>query len=165
MGKHPPSKPDILRRLIGDVGRTLRELEGSYATARQAVLDSPHVMKSKREVAGIEASYLADGLAQTIRERAGWLRALAATPLPEQPERVGLGCLVGLGRPAGPPETLYFLLPAGGGLELPGEDGAPPVRVLTPGTALARALLGRGLGDPVAIDPGSPAPREIRLLL
>jgi len=63
MGEIPLDKSDLLRRVIDELERARQQLESSYATARQAVLDTPHVMKSKREVYGIEA------LARIIRER------------------------------------------------------------------------------------------------
>jgi hypothetical protein len=63
MGEIVLDKSDLLQRVIHELEQTLQQLEASYATARQAVLDTPHVMKSKREVSGIEA------LARIIRER------------------------------------------------------------------------------------------------
>ena len=51
-------KGTLLERVIRQVEDMLRSLGSGYATARQATLDSPHVMKSKREVTGIEASYV-----------------------------------------------------------------------------------------------------------
>jgi hypothetical protein len=63
MGEIAVDKSDLLRRVIHELEQTRQQLEASYATARQAVLDTPHVMKSKREVSGIEAS------AHIVRER------------------------------------------------------------------------------------------------
>jgi hypothetical protein len=95
-------KSHLLQGVIRQLEDGLERLGSGYSVARQATLDSPHVMKSKREVAGIEASYLANALAGRIEERLGWLRILRALRLPEAPLRVVLGTVVGVG-PAGDP--------------------------------------------------------------
>lgn len=148
-------KSRLLEEMIGRVEEALRRMEAGYATARQATLDSPHVMKSKREVAGIEASYLANAFAGNIEERQHDLRVLRGLRLPESPSRVALGCVVGIGPSGGPVEHLYFLLPVCGGMEIPLQDGGRAVRIVTPGTPVARALLGKSLGEEVALRTAS----------
>ena len=151
-------KPQLLRGVIRQVEEGLERLGTGYTVARQATLDSPHVMKSKREVAGIEASYLANALAGQIEERLAWLRILRGLRLPEAPARVVLGSVVGVGPEGGPATQHYFLLPVCGGLEVAGEGGAPPVRVITPDTPLARSLIGKVAGEqiPRVRAPGPP---------
>ncbi len=56
-------KQALLDQVVRSLEENLRQLGSGYSAARQAVLDTPHVMKSKREVSGIEA------LARIIRER------------------------------------------------------------------------------------------------
>ena len=136
-------KARLLQEIIAQVEETLRWMGSGYAAARQATLDSPHVMKSKREVTGIEASYLANGLAQNIQEREHELRVLKNLRLPEFPSRVTLGCVVGVGSPEEPLERLYLLLPVCGGMEIPLGDKGRTVRILTPGAPVAKALLGK----------------------
>ena len=149
-------KAKLLQEVIGQVEETLRRMGSGYAAARQATLDSPHVMKSKREVTGIEASYLANGLAQNIQEREHELRTLRGLRLPESPFRIGLGCVVGVGPQGGRVERLYFLLPVCGGMEIPLGDGGRTVRILTPGAPAAKVLLGKRLGEDVTF-PLQPA--------
>ena len=157
-------KAKLLQAVIDGVEETLRRMDSGYAAARQATLDAPHVMKSKREVTGIEASYLANGLAQNIQEREHELRTLRNLHLPEAPSRVALGCVVGVGPLEGPVEHLYFLLPVCGGMEVPLEDGGQTVRILTPGAPVARALLGKRLGEDVALPPRIAQPNCVRYL-
>lgn len=157
-------KTKLLEAVIGGVEETLRTMDSGYAAARQATLDSPHVMKSKREVTGIEASYLANGLAQNIQEREHELRTLRSLHLPEAPSRVSLGCVVGVGPPDEPVECLYFLLPVCGGMAVPLEGGERTVRILTPGAPVARALLGKRLGEDVAFPPHPAQPTCVRFL-
>jgi transcription elongation GreA/GreB family factor len=158
-------KPSLLRAVIRQVEEGLERLGTGYAVARQATLDSPHVMKSKREVAGIEASYLANALAGQIEERLSWLRVLRTLRLPEAPARVVLGSVVGLGPEGGPATQRYFLLPVCGGLEVMGEEGAPPVRVITPDTPLARSLIGKAAGEQIPSNRASGTPLVLLLLL
>lgn len=157
-------KVRLLAAAVAQVEAKLRELAASYAAAREMILSMPHVMKGKREVSGMEASYLANSLARSIQERELELRTLRSLRLPEGPARVALGCLVGVGPEDGPPETIFFLLPVCGGMELPADEGAPSVRVITPATPVARALLGRSLGDEATLPTAPPRTATIRLL-
>lgn len=148
-------KRALLAALIAQVEGKLEELRAGYGAARDAVLSTPHVMKSKREVFGQESAYLANALALNIQEREHELRTLRAVRLPEWPERAALGCVVGVSEPDGGIEALYFILPVCGGMEIVAEGGAPAVRVVTPATPIARALLGKSLDDDVTL-PGTP---------
>ena len=156
-------KRTLLEALIAQVEERLDELRAGYGAAREAVLSTPHVMKSKREVFGQESAYLANALALNIQEREHELRTLRAVQLPAGPDRAALGCLVGVGASGGESEALYFILPACGGMELSGGAGGPAVRVVTPATPIARALLGKSLDDEVAL-PGTP-PRRAKVWL
>ncbi|MFB3818105.1 MAG: hypothetical protein ACE147_10615 [Candidatus Methylomirabilales bacterium] len=143
-------KAKLLQVVIAQVEAKLAELRAGYETSRDAVLSTPHVMKSKREVFGQESAYLANALALSIQEREQELRTLQGLRLPGNPERVALGCLVGLAGPGGA-SSYYFLLPVCGGMEVAAEVGGPTVRIITSGTPVARALLGKSEGDEVAL--------------
>ncbi len=149
MSASQADKGELLKAVIAEVEQGLRRLGSGYAVAKQATLDSPHVMKSKREVAGVEASYLANALAGNIQEREYWLRTLRAFHLPRAPERAALGCLVGIGPEESPAERYFFILPVCGGMEIPLPEDGPVVRVVTPEAPVARALIGKGLGEEV----------------
>ena len=150
-------KARLLQGAITQVEETLRRLSSEHAVAKQATLESPHVMKSKREVTGIEASYLANALAGNIQERQVWLRMLRQLQLPEAPQRASLGCVVGIGRAQGLVEHLYFILPACGGMEIPLGGRIRTVRVVTPETPVAKALIGKSVGDEVELQKGQGA--------
>ena len=164
LGEIRVDKSKLLRQVIAQVEETLRRLGSGYAVAKQAVLDSPHVMKSKREVTGIEASYLANALAGNIQEREFWLRTLREFRMPDAPEHVALGCVVGIGPAVGSVDSLYFLLPVCGGMEIPIDDGKQIVRVITPGSAVARRLMGKALGEPLDLQGAGTGLSCIRLL-
>ena len=158
-------KTRLLQEVIRRLEDGLERLGSGYSVARQATLDSPHVMKSKREVAGIEASYLANALAGQIEERIAWLRTLRGLRLPEAPARVVLGSVMGVGPAGGPVTQQYFLLPVCGGHEVAGEGGSPGVRVITPDTPLARCLIGRAVGEEIPSVRAQGAPQVLLLLL
>jgi hypothetical protein len=154
----PPTKTSLLALVIAQVEAKLAELRAGYGSARDATLSTPHVMKSKREVFGQESAYLANALGLNIQERELELKTLRGLRLPARPERAVLGSLVGV-EAEGQAEALYLLLPVCGGMEIPSGDDGPAVRVLTPAAPVAKALLGKGIGDEVAL-PATP-PRAV----
>ena len=154
----------ILDTLIDQAEAKLEELKAGYGAARDAVLSSPHVMKGKREVFGQEAAYLANALALNIQEREYDLKVLRNLHLRESPERVVMGCVVGVGPDAGPVESLYFLLPVCGGMEVSTHGGELIVRVITSGTPIAKALLGKVVGDEVTLPTTPPRVVAVKLL-
>jgi hypothetical protein len=158
-------KVRLLHAAMAQIEDGLRRLGSGYAVAKQATLDSPHVMKSKREVTGIEASYLANALAGNIEERQFWLRTLRGLRMPRAPQRAALGCVVGIGRPEQAVQRFYFILPVCGGIEIPLEDGGPTVRVVTPETPVARALIGKSVGDEVVLRKSEESPQSILLIV
>ena len=155
----------ILDTLIEQAEAKLAELQAGYGAARDAVLSTPHVMKGKREVSGQESAYLANALALNIQERERELRTLRGMRLPEQPERVALGCLVGVGAADGALVGLYFVLPVCGGMEVRMADEGDTVRIVTPQTPVAKALLGKSIGDEVHLPTSPPRDAAVRLLL
>lgn len=157
-------KQGLLAVVIARVEAKLGELKAGYGAARDAVLSTPHVMKSKREVFGQESAYLANALALNIQEREHELKLLRGLRLPENPQRVALGCLVGVGESGETVEGFYLILPVCGGMEVPAKDGGFPVRIVTPQTPVAKALLGKSVGDEVAL-PGAPVRVSAVLLL
>jgi hypothetical protein len=151
----------VLQAAIAQVEAKLEEMRAGYGAARDAVLSTPHVMKGKREVSGQESAYLANALSLNIQEREHELKLLRSLQLPAHPERVALGSLVGVGPEDGSAAALYLLLPVCGGMELSFPESV--VRVITPATPIAKALLGKTLGNEVRL-PNVPLPHWIRLL-
>ena len=158
------AKNELLQAVIAQVEAKLQELKAGYGAARDAVLSTPHVMKSKREVFGQESAYLANALALNIQEREHELRTLRGMRLAENPKRVALGCLVGVGDADDAVEEWYLVLPVCGGMEVVRPGGEMPVRVVTPGTPVAKALLGKSVGDEVALPTNPPRVVVVRLV-
>jgi transcription elongation GreA/GreB family factor len=158
-------KATLLARVIAQVEAKLQDLKAGYGAARDAVLSAPHVMKSKREVFGQESAYLANALALNIQEREHELRTLRSMRLAENPQRVALGSLVGVGASDESVEMLYLVLPVCGGMEIPVTGGNRSVRVVTPATPVAKALLGKSVGDDVTLPTHPPHVGVVRLLV
>ena len=155
---------ELLQQVIAQVEAKLVELRTGYGAAREAVLSTPHVMKSKREVFGQESAYLANALALNIQERELELRTLRNLRLPENPQRVLLGCIVGLGSEDGEAAEFYFFLPVCGGMEVHAQSGGVVARVITSGTPIARVLLGKSIGEEVTLPTAPPRVVYVRLL-
>ncbi len=158
-------KRKLVTTLIAQVDTKLEELRAGYGAARDAVLSTPHVMKSKREVFGQESAYLANALALNIQEREHELRTLRNVHLPVNPQRVALGCLVGVGGVDRAVEAFYLVLPVCGGMEIPVAGDKGSVRVVTPATPVAKALLGKSVGDDVTLPTNPPRVGTVRLLV
>ena len=158
-------KQRLLAAVIARVEAKLAELKAGYGAARDAVLSTPHVMKGKREVSGQESAYLANALALNIQERERELRTLRGMRLPERPDRVALGCLAGVGPANGALVGLYFVLPVCGGMEVLMADEGAAVRIVTPQTPVAKALLGKSVGDEAHLPTHPPRDAAVRLLL
>ena len=158
-------KGKLLEWIIARVEANLEELRAGYGAARDAVLSTPHVMKSKREVFGQESAYLANALALNIQEREFELRTLRAMRLLEGPDRAALGCLVGVGDTGGSVDDWYLLLPVCGGIEVPFGEAGAAARIVTPGTPVARCLMGRCVGDEVTLPSHPPRIATVQVLL
>ena len=89
----------LLAALIAQVEAKIEELRAGYGAAREAVLSTPHVMKSKREVFGQESAYLANALALNIQEREhGAPGAAGGASAGDGRDRAALGVPRGCGR-------------------------------------------------------------------
>jgi hypothetical protein len=158
-------KQGLLAVVIARVEAKLEDLKAGYGAARDAVLSMPHVMKGKREVFGQESAYLANALALNIQEREHELRTLRGVRLPRDPRRAAMGCLVGVGESGEPIEGLYLILPVCGGMEVPMPDTDANIRIVTPQTPVAKALLGKAEGEEVHLPTNPPRDTTVRLLL
>lgn len=117
--------------------------------AQRTVVDGATHEENKpendKDTRALEQSYLARGQAQRVVELQDALNQLAAVALldfaPEKP--IALSALVSVDD--GEHEVHYFIAPAGGGERV--KLGAVEVRVVTPQSPIARALLGKREGD------------------
>lgn len=124
-----------------------RELESATKAAREAAseaTDEESRPENKYDTRGLETSYLAGAqahLAKELQEALQAFRALAPRDFaPGDP--IAVGALFATLSPAG--RELFFLGPAGGGIEVETPEGA--VAVVTPRSPLGRSALGKSVG-------------------
>jgi len=147
----PFDKKGILELLATSLEHEIASLRAGYESARRASVEAPGRMQSRYDSMGIEAGWVASGLAKNLDEKVRALVTLRSFNPPEGCKRVGLGVLLGIGAEPEKVEAVLFVLPVMGGtlLKIPGED--LPVRIVTPQSPLGSSLMGKTVGDPVAL--------------
>ncbi|MCA2978983.1 MAG: GreA/GreB family elongation factor [Myxococcaceae bacterium] len=124
-----------------------RKLRATYETARRYDEDARVDAKS--------GAPRAVNVAQAARTRleqaeAAWAAAADFKPAAmRKGERIGLGALVEV--EDGEAGKTLFVAPAGAGEELTGPDGDGFLHVVTPGSPLGKALIGKKVGDVVEV--------------
>ena len=128
-------------------------LEQDLATARAAhdaaIEGATHEearAENDKDTRGLEQSYLARGLAQRVAELEAAVAGVPAMPLDTRAQ-VSLGALVTVDEDD--EQRVFFVAAHGGGLELPGK-----VTVITPGSPIGRALLGKREDDECEVTAG-----------
>jgi transcription elongation GreA/GreB family factor len=148
-----PVKPIDKRRLI----EALRaQIGAEIAAATKAAKDAAHAAtheearpENDKDTRGLEASYLARGQADRVRDLEMRDNLLQFLPLRDagDGEAIAAGMLVELELPEG--RVVYFLAPAGGGMKAT-VDGVD-ILVVTPEAPVGGALLGKQAGDVVEL--------------
>jgi transcription elongation GreA/GreB family factor len=141
-------KHALLQELLSTLERTLHALELAHADATEAATHEEAKPENDKDTRALEASYLARGQAarvEALQRGVAAVKALAqATP---SGAAVVNGSLVEVEEDDA---TLSFLLaPEGGGTKLSGG-----VQVVTPGSPLGQALVGRQAGDGCEVSLG-----------
>ncbi len=142
--------------------RIAHDLSAATASQKDAHSGATHEEakpENDKDTRALEASYLARGLAKRVHEL-----ELAAVQLAAfrprsftADEAIALGALVTVTDEADD-ERSYFLAPAGGGLEL--DLHGERIAVITSGSPLGRALIGKHLDDELDLR----TPRGVRNL-
>jgi hypothetical protein len=142
-------KESLREVIVGQLARELETLVGAAKSAREEATDADSRQEGKFDMRGQLAAYLAAGQAKLAEELANAMaayRQLALDP-PLAGSGVAAGSLAALDAPAG--RSWYFIGPARGGLEV--EIGGTRVTIVTAGSPLGRALVGRRTGEPVML--------------
>lgn len=139
-------------------------MKQSFETARRASIEAPQRMQSRYDTLAIESAWLADSLAESFRSKQEAITRLRQMRLPETPDRCFVGCVVGIGPTEENIESVYFLVPAAGGVDLEVDGLAFPVKTVTLQAPAGKALVGKSVGDEVSIRKGRVEPDVIGLL-
>jgi transcription elongation GreA/GreB family factor len=148
------NKERILQHIIASLAADLDVLFKAAKTAHAAATHEECIADNKYDTLGLEASYVAQGQANRAQEikqalemyRNVELRSFAGDAA------IRLTALVTLEAEDGSTRTV-FLGPAAGGLKV--EEDGEEIVVITPGSPLGRALLGKSAGDRVVMPTGS----------
>ncbi len=138
-------KREILRLLRDRVTADLQTMSAAQRVVVDGATHEENRPENDKDTRALEQSYLARGQAQRVVELHDALNLLKALELRAFTEQsaISLGALVVLDD--GADRVHYFIAPAGGGVRV--TVGAAEVRVITPQSPIARALLGKHEGD------------------
>ena len=138
-------KREILKLLRERVNTDLAVMQSAQRTVVEGATHEENKPENDKDTRALEQSYLARGQAQRVVELQGELNQLKALELREfgAATAIALGALVALDD--GKDTVHYFIAPAGGGLRV--SLAGVEVRVVTPQSPIARALLGKREGE------------------
>lgn len=139
-------KGTLRAELLQVLSGALETARAAHAAAVAGAIDDEARPENDKDTRGLEQSYLARGQAQRVAElelAVSEVGALALRAFGEA-ERVAIGALVTVDEDGR--AHRFFVAPHGGGTTLAG--GA---QVVTPGSPLGRALLGRGVEDELEV--------------
>lgn len=138
-------KREILNLVRDCVSADLATMSAAQRLVVDGATHEENRPENDKDTRALEQSYLARGQAQRVVELQDALNQLKALELraftPDSP--IALGALVALDD--GRDIVRYFIAPAGGGVRV--TVAAAEVRVVTPQSPIARALLGKREGD------------------
>ena len=142
------TKERMIQEIITALSADLTVLSTAARTAHEAATHEECLPDNKYDTTALEASYVAQGQAnraQEIRVALESYRTLALHTFDDDTP-IRLTALVTLEDGEGNVRQL-FLGPQAGGMKI--ADGATEIVVITPGSPLGRALLGKRAGDEV----------------
>ena len=138
-------KREILKLLKERVSADLATMSAAQRVVVDGATHEENRPENDKDTRALEQSYLARGQAQRVVELQDALNLLKATELRSftAQSAIALSALVALDD--GRDVVHYFIAPAGGGVKV--AVGGAEVRVVTPQSPIARALLGKHEGD------------------
>ena len=148
------TKREIHQRFVDRLTSELQAItvaaKGSFATATNA----EHAAESKYDTFKLESSYLARGQAKRVEELTYALECLQTQPLKEldNTSLVQLGAVVRLEAGDGQKRALFFCSAAGGETI---SAGGEEIVIITVGSPLGQAVLGKTVGDTCDVRMGS----------
>ena len=138
-------KKDLLARLYESVATDLATMSAAQRQVVDGATHEENKPENDKDTRALEQSYLARGQAQRVVELQASLNQLKVLELRSfsANSAIGLSALVSVDD--GRDIVHYFIAPAGGGVRV--TVAASEVRVVTPQSPIAQALLGKHEGD------------------
>lgn len=142
-----PDKTETLRLLRASIEADLSAVVSTHKVTTDGATHDESRAENDKDTRALESTYLARGLAQRAAELGEAHLRLAEFSgrvfTPDTP--VALSALVQVENEDTEETRWYFLAPAGGGIRL--EVGGQKVAVVTAGSPIGDALLGKCVGD------------------
>lgn len=158
-------KVDILHEVVTLLEEEIDSLKKGFEEARLTSIESPGRMQSRYDTMGVEAAWVADGLSRNLQSKLEGLTRLRQLRLPDKPSKGCVGAILGIGPTEDSVDTLYFLLPAGGGITLTLNSELRAIKVVTPASPAGKALIGKEVGDDVTFGTGGADSKVVCLIL
>jgi transcription elongation GreA/GreB family factor len=138
-------KAQLIKQIITSLTKNLGVLERAARASHEEATHESSKAESKYDTRGLEAAYLAGGQARQAKEILDSIKAyetlVARDFAPGEP--VDSTAVVALD--ADGIESIYFLGPKSGGLEI--NHGRKEIMVITPQSPLGQSLMGRKAGQ------------------
>lgn len=146
------NKAAVLDQFIAELSADLDTLTRAAQGAFAAATDPDSKAENKYDTRTLEASYIARGQAKRVTELQEAVQAFSALSRVDRDDGapVVLGSLVALECPDGLDH--YFIGPSAGGREI--NHAGREVVIITPASALGQKIVGKRVGDSIAIRPG-----------
>ena len=141
----------LLKAILAALNDQHQQAKAAVAQAHEAATHEENVAENKYDTLGLEAAYLAHGLAVRESEYQSDIIAFESLAKTVQSERkiVSLGAFVEV-IDEQERQRAYFMGPAAGGLKVTTPNGTP-FTVITAAAPLGQALSGRQPGDEVEV--------------
>jgi transcription elongation GreA/GreB family factor len=142
-----PDKPAILASLRAELELERGRFTRRALDAAEAVTHEENRAEGDKDMRSTEASYVARGQADRVRDIEASLARLASLELRAfgQGDTIAVGAMVDVQPEGAGAMTTYFLVPVAGGIRL--RASGTEVLTLTTSSPLGKALIGLSLGD------------------
>lgn len=146
------NKTKLLQAIIARLSHDLDVHFTAAKTAHEASRHEENIPDNKYDTLALEASYVAQGQANRAHELRKSIETYRQLKPHSIADTIRLTSLVTLEDAAGTMK-LVFIGPAEGGLKI--EQQGREIVVITPGSPMGRALLGKSLADSIEIEAGA----------
>ena len=144
------NKEHIIDYMIKKLEKDLEKSKSFYERTRQEAANAPGKMVSRYDTMGVEAAYLADGIAKRTDQLKQELSIIRFLRIPKTNGEIRLCSVVGTeDAKTGEFET-YMILPTGAGGEEFDYEGTM-ITVISPNAPLSQSMFGKIKGDKIQV--------------
>jgi transcription elongation GreA/GreB family factor len=153
-------KRTVIQLVVSQIEADLAALLNAANATHAEATDEQNKPENKYDTRALEASYLAQGQSRQVVELLKAKQEFESLHIADTPENdpIDVGALLKLRR--GNIDTLYFVGPKAGGIEVSCEG--KPVTVITPQSPLGQQLMGKVQGQSVGL-PNDPGQKQLKI--